>query len=118
MSSLFSDISFSKQVLSFRLKDFKFNKTLSEYNIQKDSIVYSKLVGQIRLFVKNLQGRTLSFVVYASDKTERKLKVSKIWSKTRTVRNLKFIYTIVEMSMIKIVFMCYGVIYRSIIHYI
>ena len=45
-------------------------KTLSEYNIQKESIIYLDTSGKMLIFVKTLEDKTLPFVVEDSDTIE------------------------------------------------
>ena len=45
-------------------------KTLSEYNIQKESIIYLDTSGKMLIFVKTRENKTLPFVVEDSDTIE------------------------------------------------
>ena len=65
-----TDIPYEKQVLSIPSKQLSDDKTLSDYNIQKESIIYLDTSVKMQIFVKTLEGKTLPFVVLDSDTIE------------------------------------------------
>ena len=67
---IFSGIAFSKQVLIFKETRLEEGKSLSDYNIHKDSTILLKRVGQIYLLVKTMWGAYLTFKVNTSDTIE------------------------------------------------
>ena len=88
MSFKFSGTPYSKQILSVSLmgEELKGEKTLSEYNIQKKSEIFLRLVGQFRVFVKTLFCKEYIIVVNASDTVE--ILKAKVGKKTGKVLNL------------------------------
>ena len=81
---MFLGIAFSKQVLSFKETDLEDAKTLSDYDIQKESTIGLRFFGQIELYVKTDTGKTTSYIVKASD-TVKSLK-AKIEDKQGKIR--------------------------------
>ena len=89
MSFKFSGTPYSKQILSVSLmgEELKGEKTLSEYNIQKKSEIFLRLVGQFRVFVKRIVFcKEYIIVVNASDTVE--ILKAKVGKKTGKVLNL------------------------------
>ena len=70
--------------MSFLGNDLEDGKTLSDYDIQKESIIGLRLVGQLELYVKTLTGKTTSYIVKTSD-TVKSLK-AKIEDKQGKIR--------------------------------
>ena len=56
--------------MSIPSKKLHDENTLSEYNIQKESIIYLDTSGKMLIFVKTLEDKTLPFVVEDSDTIE------------------------------------------------
>ena len=67
-------ITFYKQRLTFyhdgKWTELEDGKTLADYNIEEDSILTLRLRGEYLIFVKNLTGETLQFMVEPSDTIE------------------------------------------------
>ena len=64
-----TDIPFENQALSIPSKQLSDEKTLPDYNIQKESIIYLDTSGKTQIFVTpvHLKGITVPFVVEDSD---------------------------------------------------
>ncbi|CAG7871800.1 unnamed protein product [Brassica rapa] len=56
-----------KQRLIFGGKHMEDHRTVADYNIQKDSILYLALRGIMQIFVKFLSGKTIALLVQSSD---------------------------------------------------
>ena len=68
-------ISFEKRTLSIPLDGYKFEqlnngKTLSDYKIQKQTIIYLHTTGKMQVFVKTMKGKIFPFAVEDSDTIE------------------------------------------------
>ena len=61
---------FKKQVLTFQNKKLEDGKTLMDYKITEKSTIDLRLAGELRIFVKLMTGKTLTYVIEGSDKIE------------------------------------------------
>ena len=53
--------------MSFRGNYFEDGKPLSDYDIQKESTIDLRFVGQLEVYVKTLTGESTTYIVNASD---------------------------------------------------
>ena len=95
-----SGLPFKKQVLEFKNKKLEDGKTLMDYKITENSTIVLRLAGELRIYLKFLNGKTITFVIKGSEKTES-LK-DKIKQKER--KCYKLLYVILEVS-ITVLFM-------------